>query len=161
MTVVASVDYPAKRIYLHQDTATAGEFNPIDAYTEVRALRAGGAGREYLTGILGEGNDQKTATTFTPRRALLSDGWRFVPFDGDHSLRLTGEVISKGESLANLDLFDLLPLSASTDVRLEVDVPQVEIITVATGGALLADERTALFLAQDHARAANQQTKST
>ena len=144
MTTVASVDYPNKRIYLHQDTAVAGEFDPMQAYREIRALRAGGDGRGFSTGILAEGNDPKGGGTFTPRRVLLASGWRWVPFDGDHRLRTVVEAISRDEELSNLDLFDKLPLSPTTDVELELDIQQVEIITVTTGSGLSAEQAAQL-----------------
>ena len=166
MTQVAFVDYPARRIFLHPDTLTQG-FDSIEAYREVRALRRLNTNleRHYLPLLTAEGNRAIGGGRFTPRRAVLADGARFVPVDQPHTLRLLTETIEPFAELAQQAVFDRSGVAAAVDI--DNQAPQVEIIAVAVGsgvgsgsGGLTEEERGWLRLARDHARAANVQTKS-
>ena len=135
MVQVASVDYAARRIYLHPDTAAAGIFNPVEAYREVRTLRRTTLGhRKFPPIISAQGNQPKGGGVFTERRAVLIDGARFVPHDASHDLAIVVEVIIPSEGLSNRLAFDRAPLSPGVVVNIDNDVDPVEIREVAVGG---------------------------
>lgn len=165
MVQVAFVDYPARRIFLHPDTITEG-FNSIEAYREVRAARRVNENgeRNYLPILAAQGNEPTGGGRFTPRRAVLAPGARFVPVDQAHTLRLLTESIIPSEELSQQGVFDRSAVGSAVDI--DNQAPQVEIIAVAVGsgvgtggGGLTEEERRWLQLARDHARAANVQTK--
>jgi hypothetical protein len=130
--VVASVDYDLKRVYLDASTV-GGQVDMMDVYKEVRALRVStDSHRNYRPMVLGGGNIQKTATTFTPLFVQLLYGCRIVPYDTSHTLTLIRDTFTD-DNFSGVEVFDLAPLSPTTSVNILLSVPQVEVITVGAG----------------------------
>jgi hypothetical protein len=144
MTQVSSVDYDAKRIHLHSDTVVNG-FDIVAAYFEINALRqANTTGEQNRAHCLSaEGNISKGGGLFTPRYGLLEPGWRVVPYDGvSHSLVMLVEPVSK-DGLSGRDVFDRSPpFPPSIDVDRDVGYSQFEVVTIATGSAVLDQDKT-------------------
>ena len=137
MPLVAAVDYPNKLIFLGADSVGV-EVLPIDIYKEMRERRRldQDDDRSFFPMVTAFGNEDIGGGVSTPRYTNLADGVRIVPFDVDHSLLIRGNLISTAEGLAGRDLFDRSTLTSEVDI--DYQPPQVEIITVATGGALTA-----------------------
>lgn len=135
MALVDTVDYPAKRIFLGADSVGV-EVSTLDIYTEVRALRANTPAHRSFRRLLSAQGNEPAGESFTPRRAVLAPGARIVPFGGvSHELTIVTELISE-DGLAGVVLFDRGPLSVPVDITYAP--PQVEIITVNTGGTVPA-----------------------
>jgi hypothetical protein len=92
--------------------------------------------------ILGGGNIQKTATTFTPKFVQLLFGCRIVPFDTSHTITLVRETFTD-DNLSAEQVFDLSPLSPTTSVNILVNVPQVEVIAGNGGDGGATEEEIA------------------
>ncbi len=137
MTQIASWDYPNKRIHLHSDTMTAG-FDPILAYRETVAdWIATVAHQNYVCAMDAEGYEPKGNSKFTPRRGLLPDGWRIVPYNSSHTLDMLNELLVKSEELSNIQCFDRSSHSGGVDVNIDTtSIPQVEIIEVLQAGSV-------------------------
>ncbi len=136
MPLVASVDYPSRRIYLSADTLGIS-VQPVDVYKEVRALRENTSDhRKFLPLISARGNEP-VGPSNTPILTVLANGARIVPFDTSHTLTIGGTIVSIDENLAGPDLFDRAPLSGSTDVDIAYRPPQVEVIEVEKPTAAL------------------------
>lgn len=146
MPQVASWDYPNRRYYLAFDTVANG-IDFAAAYLEERAYRA--ASGEDIRGqrpmLRGDGRLPKTADRFTPQFVTHLEGARPVPYDTSHVLTLLVEPISDDGTAAGIGIVDRAPLSPSVEVDVEIGYEQVEIITVATGGALTATQDTRLL----------------
>jgi len=92
MSTVASVDYPAKRIYLSAATVGAA-LDLLDVYRDVRALRAvTPAHRAFRPMMAAGGNIQKTSTTFTQPYVQVLNGCYIVPYNAPGSVRIVREV---------------------------------------------------------------------
>lgn len=139
MPLVTAVDYPNKLIFLGPDSVGVTVL-PIDIYTEMRERRRLNADndRSFFPMVTAFGNESIGGGSSTPRYTNLAAGVRIVPFDTDHSLLIRGNLISTDEGLAGRDLFDRSSLTSEVDI--DYQPPQVEIITVATGGALTATQ---------------------
>ena len=135
MALVASVDYPAKRIYLSAVTADA-DLDTLAVYREVRALRrTTAAHRAFNPIIVAGGNIEKIAgQTYTPAYVQLLNGCRLVPYNGSHSIRLVRDTFTD-DGFAGRDCFDRTPLGASVEVNIDVDFPEIEIREVTVGGS--------------------------
>lgn len=135
MALVASVDYTAKRIYLSALTADS-DLDTLDVYREVRALRRTvPAHRGFLPIIEAGGNIEKIpGVSYTPAYVRLLHGCRIVPFNGSHNLRLIRDTFTD-DGLSGRDCFDRTPLSASVEVNIDVDFPEIEIRTIAVSGS--------------------------
>jgi len=145
MPLVENVDYPNKRIYLHQDTIGLNVL-PVDVYKEVRALRRQTPNhRKFLPLIRARGNEP-VGPTNTPIFTILSQGARIVPYDISHTVEVGGALVNIDENLAGPDLVDRSPLSPSTQVDVSYDAPQVEVIEVATGGLTPAQSNQIEFI---------------
>lgn len=138
MPLVVSVDYTNKLIFLGADSVGV-DVLPIDIYTEMRERRRLNADddRKFFPMITAFGNEATGPSTFTPRYANLASGVRIVPFDTPHSLLIRGNLISTDEGINGRDLFDRSSLTSEVDI--DYQPPQVEIITVNTGGVQPAD----------------------
>ena len=133
MALIASENYALKRIYLSVDSVGV-EVQPIDIYREHRhrrRLNANGE-RKFRIMITAFGNAQIGPNKYTPRFTNLAAGVRIVPYDTSHSLLIKGALISISDSLEGRDLFDRSTVLSNVDI--DYQPPQVEIITVATGG---------------------------
>lgn len=150
MTVVASVDYAARRIYLAAATVDAN-LDTLDVYREVRALRrTTEAHRKYKPMVEAGGNIVKiTGTSYTPAYVRLLYGCRIVPYNVSHKIRLVRDTFTD-DGLAGRDCFDRTPLSVSVDVDIDVDFPEIEIREVTVSGSTgptAADIATAVLAA--------------
>lgn len=133
MPLVASTDYPNKRIYLGIDSVGV-DVNPIDIYKECRAeRRLDTAKRQFRQMITAFGNEPAGPSN-TPRFTNLQNGVRIVPYNGSHTLSIVGALINTSEGLAGPDLFDRSALGVGVEVDIDYQPPQVEIITINTGG---------------------------
>ena len=134
MTVIASIDPTTspRRIYLHHDTVGVA-FQPMDAYKEMRALRASDESlRPFDVYMTAQGNEPTGPSTATPRRVRMENAV-FVPANTDHTLTVIGEVITSSGG-SGVSAFDRTPLDPSTTVDINYIPPQVEIVYITTGG---------------------------
>lgn len=132
MTTVASVDYPAKRIYL--SAATVGvPLDLLNVYRDVRALRAvTPAHRNFQPLIVAGGNVQKTATTYTQPYVQLLRGCYIVPYNAAQTLVVVREVFGD-DGRYGVGCFDRSGLAHIVDI--DIQVSPVEVRTVSTTGA--------------------------
>lgn len=127
-----------RRIYL--DASTVGtSFHPIDLYKEMRVLRrTNTALRQYDLFMEAFGNVSKGGGKFTERYVRLNN-CVIVPFDTDHTITVTGTIISDA-GLEGILVFDTALLSPSTAVSINYVPPQVEVIQVNTGSGVSAQD---------------------
>jgi hypothetical protein len=141
MTIIASIDPTTspRRVFLHADTVGV-DFQPMDAYKEMRALRASDESlRPYDVFMTAQGNEPTGATSATPRRVKM-ENTKFIPFDTDHTLTVIGEVITS-DGGSGTYAFDRTPLSVGTEFNINYVPPQVEIITLVTGSGVTAQDK--------------------
>lgn len=134
MPLVASVDYPGKRIYLSAETVNT-DLDTLDVYREVRALRRTVADhRKFRPLIVAGGNIEKIAgQTYTPAYVQLLHGCRIVPYNASHTLKVIRDTFTDDGS-AGRDCFDRSALTPGVVVNIDVDFPAVEIRTIPTSG---------------------------
>lgn len=145
MPLVASVDYPNKRIYLSASTADTN-LDTLAVYREVRALRRTNvAHRAFRPMIVAGGNIEKIAgVSYTPAYVRLLYGCRIVPYNASHSLRLIRDTFTD-DGMAGRDCFDRTPLGAMVEVNIDVDFPEIEIRTVAVSGPTSSEIANAVW----------------
>jgi hypothetical protein len=132
MSTVASVDYIAKRIYLSADTVGV-PLDTMDVYRDVRALRRlTEAHRKFKPMIVGGGNIQKTATSFTQPYVVLLYGCSLVPYNTAQSLVVIRDTFAD-DGRAGVACFDRSGVSAEVDI--DIQVAPVEVREVVTGGS--------------------------
>jgi hypothetical protein len=132
MPLVATVDYPTRRIYLTAQ-ALVGDFDTLEVYREVRALRkATEEHRKFRPMIVGGGNIQKTATSFTQAYVQLLNGCRIVPANVGGRIRLVRDTFTDDGAVGEA-CFDRTNISSNVDI--DVAVLAVEIRTVSGSGA--------------------------
>lgn len=131
MSTVASVDYIAKRIYLSADTVGV-PLDTTEVYRDVRELRRiTEAHRKFKPMIVGGGNIQKTATSYTQPYVVLLYGCYLVPFNTAQSLVVIRDTFAD-DGRAGVACFDRSGLSAEVDI--DIQVAPVEVREVVTGG---------------------------
>jgi hypothetical protein len=131
MSTVASVDYIAKRIYLSADTVGV-PLDTTDVYRDVRALRRlTEAHRKFKPMIVGGGNIQKTATSFTQPYVVLLYGCSLVPYNTAQSLVVIRDTFAD-DGRAGVACFDRSTVTAEVDI--DIQVAPVEVREVVTGG---------------------------
>lgn len=131
MGTVASVDYVAKRIYLSAETVGV-PLDTMDVYRDVRALRVSTeAHRKFKPMIVGGGNIQKTATTFTQPYVVLLYGCAIVPYNAAQSLQVIRDTFAD-DGRAGVACFDRSTVPAEVDI--DIQVAPVEVREVAVGG---------------------------
>lgn len=135
MSTVASVDYAAKRIYLSALTVNA-DLDTVEVYRDVRALRrTTEAHRAFKPMIEAGGNITKiSGVSATAAYARLLYGCRLVPYNVSHKIKLIRDTFTD-DGLAGRDCFDRTPLSASVEVDIDVDFPEIEIKQVVVSGS--------------------------
>jgi hypothetical protein len=144
MAVIDHIDGPNRDIYLSADTVGT-TFYPIDAYKEMRALRASDEDlRKFKLFMQAKGNDPKGGGKYTERYVVLLNGTRIIPYNVSHSLTVAGTVITD-DGQEGIACFDRSPLSPTTIVDINYVPPQVEIITVSSGSGLSTEEHNKLF----------------
>jgi len=140
MTVIASIDGPNRDIYLHADTVGAS-VHPIDIYREMRTLRRLTESlRNYDVFLSAKGNDAKGGGKFTERYVICNLGTRIIPFDTSHELTITGTIITD-DSQEGISCFDRVPLTPTTIVDINYVPPQVEVVTIDTGGNITETDK--------------------
>lgn len=151
MPVVASVDYPAKRIYLSVDTLDA-VLDTMDVYKEVRALRRlTDEHQKYRPIIVAGGNVEKiTGITFTQPYVQLLHGCRIVPFNAVHKIKVIRDTFTD-DGLAGRDCFDRSSLAVNVDVDVDVQAVEVRIVEAGGpgGGLTLAEIEASTILAKE------------
>lgn len=141
MTIIASIDSTTspRRIYLHSDTVGVA-FQPMDAYKEMRTLRASDESlRAYDVYMTSQGNERTGPSTATPRRVRMENSV-FVPVNTDHVLTVIGEVITSFGG-SGVSAFDRTPLDSNTTVDINYIPPQVEILYVNTGSGVTTQDK--------------------
>jgi len=139
MTIIASIDAINRDIYLHADTV-GGAVHPIDVYKEMRALRRTDESlRKYTVFLKAYGNVAKGAGKYTERYVQCINGTKIIPYDVSHQLTITGTIITD-DGQEGVACFDRTPLTITTLVDINYVPPQVEIITVPTGGINLVEQ---------------------
>lgn len=131
MSTVASVDYIAKRIYLSAGTVGV-PLDTTEVYRDVRELRRiTEAHRKFKPMIVGGGNIQKTATSYTQPYVVLLYGCYLVPFNTAQSLVVIRDTFAD-DGRAGVACFDRSTVSAEVDI--DIQVAPVEVREVVTGG---------------------------
>ena len=160
--VIDRIDGPTRRIFLRSGVTS---FHPVDdIYKEVRQMRSNDQSlRAFDMFVSAIPLIEKSPGVFTGRGLILLGGTRIVPFDESGSQTITGELLSD-EGLSGTSLIDISSLSVTSKLKISyLPPPATEVIegssSGGSGGGLTQEERDALFLARDHARAANYQTK--
>lgn len=131
------LDLSTKRIHLKSGTL---EYHPVDdIYKEIRYIRSQDESLRVMDmPVEATGNLPKGGGKFTPRLAIFKYGWKIVPADESHTLKVTGEQISDiGE--AGSQIMDLNALSPGTKVSIEYAPPEAEIITI-NGGSVVTEQ---------------------
>jgi hypothetical protein len=133
MALISSIDGPNRRIYLGLDS-TSSDFQPMDIYKEMRTLRRTDENlRKYDAFLEGAGYVAKGGGKFTPRYVICKTGTRLVPYDGNHTLTVIGEIITD-EQTSGIECFDKTLLTPGVLVDIDYQPTQVEIIERGTSG---------------------------
>lgn len=143
MAQIASIDWAAKRFYLHADTVVNG-FDAWAAFTEIRLIQQANLNGEqgYKLFIHRQGKAAKGGGKFTPRYCSFDAGWRAVPYDGqEHNLEITVEMVSD-DQLSDRAMFDRAAVAVNVDIDSVYD--QVETIEKIVGSGLSTLQDTML-----------------
>ena len=144
MAVIDYIEPWTRRIYLSIETVGV-DFQPMDAYKEMRTLRRTNEElRKADLFMKGLGKEPKIPGKFTERFVKLLDGALFVPYDANQALNVIGTVITD-DGKEGIDCFDRTLLTATTHVDINYVPLQVEILEIATGGTDPAAVATAVW----------------
>lgn len=139
MAVIDYIEPWTRRVYLSADTVGV-DFQPMNAYKEMRALRRTDEElRKAGLFMAGLGKEPKGGGKFTERFVKLLDGTRFVPYDVTQILNVIGTVITD-DGQEGVACFDRNPLTVTTRVDINYIPPQVEVIEISTGSSGLTTE---------------------
>jgi hypothetical protein len=139
MPLVSSVDYVTKKIYLGIDSVGV-TLDTLDIYREVRALRVSTeAHRAFLPMIIGGGNVQKTATTYTQPYCQLLYGCEIIPYDDTQTLTIIRDTFSD-DGRAGAQCFNTSGFSNIVNFVEAVDKVEVREVVTGGGGSLTADQ---------------------
>lgn len=145
--IIDFIDPVNRRIYLHPDTV-GEDVHPIDIYKEMRThRRVDESLRSYDVFLAAYGNVSKGGGKATERYVQCLDGTRIVPYDTTHVLAITGTIITD-EGTAGVYCFDRSLLAISSNVDIDYQPPQVEVVTVSGGSGL--DEEQDNILKEIH-----------
>jgi hypothetical protein len=131
--MIDRIDPVNRLVYLDASTVNA-DFAPIDLYKEMRQMREDDESlRGYDVFMTMKGSDKKNAsgTKRTERYLVLLDGTKIIPYDTNHTITITGVIISD-DGLEGSECFDTAPISGL--VNINYSPKQVEVITVTTNG---------------------------
>ena len=106
---VDRLDVTNKVVFI-KDTVTT--FHPVDdMYSEVRSIRRVDESVRVMNNPVSSQGNEPAGANFTPRRAVLNDGWRLgLEYQSNWNLSITGEMISDdGFAGAQLVKLDYLP----------------------------------------------------
>lgn len=153
MPIIDYIDGENRRIYLHSDTVGTS-VHPMDVYREMRVLRRTDESlRPYDVFLKAYGNVPKGGGKYTERYVQCMLGTRIVPYDATQLLTITGTIITD-DGQEGISCFDRAPLTVTTVVDIAYVPPQVEVITITTGGsALTTEEHDKLYETNDLTRA--------
>jgi len=144
MALIDHIDAPNRLIYLSASTVGAS-IHPMDLYREMRTLRELNPDlRPYTIFLKGFGNVSKGGGKATERYVQTIEGTMIVPFNTNHALTITGTIITDN-GYEGIYCFNRAVLSPSVTVDINYVPPQVEVITIATGGALTIEEHDKLM----------------
>ncbi len=139
ISLIAGIDPDLRDIHLSSNTMNT-ELNPIDVYKEMRiARRLNESLRPYDVFLSAFGNAPKGGGKFTERYVVQNSGTRIIPYDATHQLSITGTIITD-DGQEGTSCFDRGPLDPATVVDINYVPPQVEVIVVAGGSGLDADQ---------------------
>jgi hypothetical protein len=139
MPLVSSVDYPNKKIYLGIDSVGVS-LDTLDVYREIRTLRVSTEShRKFKPMIIGGGNIQKTATTYTAPYCQLLYGCEIIPYDATQTLTITRDTFSD-DGRSGAQCFDTTGFTNVVTMVEAVDKVEVrEVVTGGGGGSTAAD----------------------
>lgn len=132
MPVVASFDWPNRRIYMAEAT-----WHPLDVYREMRAdRRLNEYGRQFDPLVKYDGNVPKGGGKFTPRYMTMLQGAKIVPVDGgtEPITDVQGEIITDDQT----PFIDVSSLTTKPQVNYAP--AEAEIIEVMTGSGINAQD---------------------
>lgn len=132
MPVVASFDWPNRRIYM-----AAATWHPLDVYREMRAdRRLNEYGRQFDPLVKYDGNVPKGGGKFTPRYMTMLQGAKIVPVDGgtEPITDVQGEIITDDQT----PFIDVSSLTTKPQVNYAP--AEAEIIEVMTGSGINAQD---------------------
>ena len=139
MAIIDHIDGPNRDIYLSADTVGATIY-PIDIYKEMRTHRLNDESlRVFVLFLEAAGNVPKGSGKATERYVICKNGTRIIPYNTSHTLTVSGTIITD-DGQEGISCFDRSPLSGTTVVDINYVPPQVEIITITTGGSALTTE---------------------
>jgi len=142
--MIASIDGENRLIYLDASTVNTS-IHPIDIYKEMRALRRTDESlRKYEIFLKAYGNAPKGGGKSTERYVQTINGTTIVPYDVSQMLTVVGTIITD-DGNEGVYCFNRAELSPSVEVDINYVPPQVEVITVATGGAMTQAEHDKLM----------------
>jgi len=148
--MIASIDGENRLIYLDASTVNAS-IHPIDIYKEMRTMRAADESlRKYEVFLKAYGNVPTGNGKATERGVQTIDGTTIVPYDVSQILTITGTIITD-DGNAGVYCFNRSGLSPSVEVDINYVPPQVEVITITTGGSALttAEHNKLMAVSQD------------
>lgn len=131
---VDRLDVLNKIVFIKADVTS---FHPtVDMYPEVRSIRRIDESTRVKDNPVSAQGNEPAGANFTPRRAVLNDGWRIgLEFQSNWTLSITGEMISDdGFAGAQLVKLDYLPAGVSALVN--YTPASSEVVTVSTGSGL-------------------------
>jgi hypothetical protein len=134
---IASIDPELKRIHLiAPDTAGEVSYHPVDdIYKEMRHLRATVEANQWFQNPVSAGGAvPKGGGKYTPRYAILNNGWRIVPYEYEsHTVYITGEQLTD-EGGAGPACMDTSTADPAINIFMQYEPPAAEIIVIESGG---------------------------
>jgi hypothetical protein len=125
---VDRLDITDKIVFIKTDVVT---FHPVeDLYREVRSIRHYDESTRVMNNPVSAQGNEIAGQNFTPRRAVLNDGWRIGfenPING--TVTITGEMISD-DGLAGAQLVKLEYLPSGVSMLINYAPPSSEVIVV-------------------------------
>jgi hypothetical protein len=130
--VIDHLDITTKRIHLRSGVR---QYHPVDdIYREVRYHRANDESLRVVDmPVESTGNISKGGGKFTPRLSIFKYGWRIVPANETHLLKVQGEQITD-DGQSGAAVLDMTLSSPGVNISVEYAPPDSEVITVSVGG---------------------------
>tara|TARA_B110000503_G_scaffold48841_1_gene79309 strand:- start:306 stop:1697 length:1392 start_codon:yes stop_codon:yes gene_type:complete len=129
MALIDYIDPVARRIHLGVDSMNVS-WHPVEIYREIRVLRGSNESlRPYNNFMKGGGNIDKGGGKATERYFTLLEGTRIVPYDANHTIDITGTLITD-DGLEGVFCIDKTPLSFGVTVDIQYSPKQVEVINL-------------------------------
>lgn len=132
--LIDHIDGANRLIYLSIETVNTS-IHPIDIYKEMRTLRRTIEElRQYDVFLKAYGNVDKGGGKSTERYVQTIQNTKIIPWDATQEITITGTIITD-DGQEGIAVFDRTSLSPGVEVDINYVPPQVEIITISTGGA--------------------------